>query len=324
MSRGMAVKKLLLESSTAAFWAGVEIHNKPHISYRYQTTVILILNAWELLLKAYAYTRIGKQGIYEKNKKGGKKHTKSFTTILESVEKEVSVKNREFKAVCENLRMLDEYRNQYIHFADKKLDPIIFMLISKAVTNYNFYITQWFNLKIAENKDLIILPIGIKLPFHPTQFLKQNYDGKHNEFIDEVNQIARDLHQKGIEESLFFDFSINLSKSPLKNADLVAAIDENNPNAIPVALSDEEFQKSYSLSYADLIKEIKKKDPDIKVNEEFFEAKKEVEKDGKLCYIRYLDPTTKSSTSRKKYYSLKAIDTIIEKIRELKKNMPNR
>ena len=78
------------------------------------------------------------------------------------------------------------------------------------------------------------------------------------------------------------------------------------------------------MSYADLIKEIKKKDPDIKVNEEFFEAKKEVEKDGKLCYIRYLDPTTKSSTSRKKYYSLKAIDTIIEKIRELKKNMPNR
>ena len=99
--------------------------------------------------------------------------------------------------------MLDKYRNQYIHFADKKLDPTIFMLISKAVINYNFYIAQWFNLKIAENKDPIILPIGIKLPFQPIQFLKQNYDGKYNEFIDEIIQITRDLHQKGVEDSLF-------------------------------------------------------------------------------------------------------------------------
>ena len=49
MARGKSVTKLLLDSSEAALFAGIEIHNKPHISYRYPTTVILIINAWELL-----------------------------------------------------------------------------------------------------------------------------------------------------------------------------------------------------------------------------------------------------------------------------------
>lgn len=48
MSRGKSVTKILLDSSQAALFAGIEIHNKPHIDYRYPTSVILIINAWEL------------------------------------------------------------------------------------------------------------------------------------------------------------------------------------------------------------------------------------------------------------------------------------
>ena len=52
MARGKSVTKLLLDSSQSALFAGIEIHNKPHIDYRYPTSVILIINAWELALKA--------------------------------------------------------------------------------------------------------------------------------------------------------------------------------------------------------------------------------------------------------------------------------
>lgn len=75
MSRGKSVTKLLLDSSQSALFAGIEIHNKPHIAYRYPTTVILIINAWELALKAYVYKYIGKKKIYEKDKK----HTITFS-----------------------------------------------------------------------------------------------------------------------------------------------------------------------------------------------------------------------------------------------------
>lgn len=53
MARGKSTKKLLLDASRAALFAGIEIHNKPNIAYRYPTATILIVNAWELALKAY-------------------------------------------------------------------------------------------------------------------------------------------------------------------------------------------------------------------------------------------------------------------------------
>lgn len=68
MSRGKSTTKLLLDASQAALFAGIEIHNKQHIAYRYPTAVILIVNAWELALKAYVYKFISKKRIYERDK----------------------------------------------------------------------------------------------------------------------------------------------------------------------------------------------------------------------------------------------------------------
>lgn len=110
MSRGKSVTKLLLDSSQAALFAGIEIHNKPHISYRYPTAVILIINAWELALKAYVYKFISKKGIYE-NKKDPN-HTISFTKALTLVRDHInaSEKNKKFQAIYENLERLNDYR----------------------------------------------------------------------------------------------------------------------------------------------------------------------------------------------------------------------
>ena len=44
MARGKGVKKLLLDASQSAMFAGIEMHNKPNISYRYPTAIILIIN----------------------------------------------------------------------------------------------------------------------------------------------------------------------------------------------------------------------------------------------------------------------------------------
>ena len=69
MARGKSIKKLLLDASQSALFAGIEIHNKPNIAYRYPTATILIVNAWELALKAYIYQYIGKKKIYERDGK---------------------------------------------------------------------------------------------------------------------------------------------------------------------------------------------------------------------------------------------------------------
>ena len=68
MARGKSVTKQLLDASVAALFAGIEIHNKPHIAYRYSSCVILIINAWELALKAFVYKYIDKKKIFEGTK----------------------------------------------------------------------------------------------------------------------------------------------------------------------------------------------------------------------------------------------------------------
>jgi hypothetical protein len=45
------VSKRLVENSISAMFGAIEIHNKPIFSYRYETSVILFINARELLLK---------------------------------------------------------------------------------------------------------------------------------------------------------------------------------------------------------------------------------------------------------------------------------
>ena len=154
MARGKSVTKLLLDSSQSALFAGIEIHNKPHIDYRYPTSVILIINAWELALKAYVYKFINKKSIYEKDRK----HTISFSKALMLVRDDINknMKNNQYKAVFENLGLLNDYRCSNVHFIESSLDPIIFMLISKAVLNYDQFLRDFFKKDITKDDNLII------------------------------------------------------------------------------------------------------------------------------------------------------------------------
>jgi len=48
--------------------AAVEIYNKPRIEYREESSVILLLNAWELILKALL-SKNGMSIFYKKKRK---------------------------------------------------------------------------------------------------------------------------------------------------------------------------------------------------------------------------------------------------------------
>ncbi len=48
----LANYKRLLDKSIAAALAAIEVYNKPHFRYREESFVVLLVNAWELLLKA--------------------------------------------------------------------------------------------------------------------------------------------------------------------------------------------------------------------------------------------------------------------------------
>lgn len=325
MARGKSVTKLLLDSSQAALFAGIEIHNKPHIDYRYPTSVILIINAWELALKAYVYKYIGKKEIYEKDGK----HTISFSKALILVRDHISTteKNKKFAAIFDNLTLLNEYRCSNIHFIESKLDPVIFMLISKAVLNYDVFVRKYFKKDITRNDNLIILPIGLKLPFDPIDYLKQNYSNAHNDFVNDVIQSVRELNIDGVQDSIVIGFNLVTDKvRDVKNADIIAAL-SNTANAVElrrgIRVTDDLNAPEVRiepdippLRYADLRMRAKEKEPNIKFGNLFNHAMKIVKADKALRQVRYLDPKNKSGL-KTEFYVERAVDILIQKYHEL-------
>ena len=323
MARGKGVKKLLLDASQAAMFAGIEIHNKPNISYRYPTAIILIINAWELALKAYVYKFIGKKKIYEDDGK----HTISFKKANGLVKESIITTDKNYLAVYSNLEKLNEYRCSNVHYANSDLDPVIFMLMAKAVLNYNDFLKKYFNKDVSSSDNLIILPVGFKLPFDPIDYLKQDYGEAQNDFVNDVIQTIRDLKDNDIEDSIVIGFSVfTESIKKVSNADIIAAIDQANgtvqltrayrvtddPNA-PLVRMEPNLPP---LRYEDVRTRVKQQKTDIKFGKIFNAVMKEIKKDKTLCQVRYLDPR-KQSGAKTEYYTESAIPIIIQKYEEV-------
>ena len=325
MARGKSTKKLLLDASQAALFAGIEIHNKPNIAYRYPTATILIVNAWELALKAYVYQYIGKKKIYEADGK----HTIPLSKALALVRDHVNAaeKNKKFMAVAENIFQLNEYRCSNIHFAEGALDPVVFMLLAKAVLNYDAFVKKYFNKDISKEDNLIILPIGLKLPFDPIDYLKQSFAGAQNDFVNAVIQSIRELDGAGVEDSIVVGFSLITDKvKNVKNADILAAL-TNEEGAVPlqraIRYTDDPNAPEMRvkpnlppLRYADLQAKLKEKKPAIKFGKLFYAALKIIKTNKNYCQSNYLDPENKSST-KKDFYTHEAVDALLTEYERL-------
>lgn len=319
MARGKSITKLLLDSSLAAMLAGIEIHNKPNIAYRYPTANILIINAWELALKAYVYKYIGKKRIYDDDGV----HTISITKANDLVKNEITKTDKNYLSVYENIRELNEYRCSHVHFANVNLDPIIFMLMGKAVLNYNEFIKKYFNKDITSADNLIMLPIGFKLPFNPIEYLKQDYGDSQNGFVNDVINTIRALDREKIQDSIVIGFNLyTASVKKIVNADIIAAIDQINgavklqktyritddPTAPAVRITPD----LPPLRYAELQAALKKKSPTLKFDKKFYEIMRSVKGQSKFCKANYLDPIKKSGI-KADFYEEAAVDYIIEK-----------
>lgn len=132
MKKRKMVQVNLIKNSIAAYFGAVEIHNKPNIPYRYETTTLLLMNAWELILKAYVKKYVKGHSIYTKDN-----HTISMDKAIDYVEEYINtVEPKAFGAVKQNLLLMERYRNNIVHYYNEQLEPYIFMLTAKAALNY--------------------------------------------------------------------------------------------------------------------------------------------------------------------------------------------
>lgn len=313
----------LLNASKSAIFSAVEIHNKPQFLYRYPTVSMLMINAWELLLKAFIYKFIGKSKIYEID---DKKHTITFSNSLVLVRDFINTNEGKgsFNAVFANLDLIDQYRNTNVHYFEEELNPAIYMLLSRSVINYNNFLDKYFNKDITKESSLFILPIGFNIPFNPVDFLNKNYESVNNDFVSAIIKYIKELNDENIQDPILVGFDTLLtSVKNISNSDIIAAINQQDNRAIPV-------YKAYKLSnnpsapiikgveeilpeleYKQYVQKILEKDSTIKQNTVFHMVNKIIKDDSTLCKVRYLNPNNKKSTKQCFYFE-SAVDKFIE------------
>ena len=313
----------LKKNAFCAFQSAIEIHNKPNFNYRYEIVTILLINAWELILKAYIRKYTKKKLFLSDG------YSISLDTVLKYVSDDLTDKGliNEYLSVLSNITILKNYRNSFMHFYDEEgFDGILFSLISKNVLDFNNFCNDFFNEDPLGKSNLTILPIGFKLPFDPVDYLsKKNPCYSSNieikRFLDDIIYNIKQLNDLGIEDSLVLGFNVYLSDiKKISNSDLICAIDNTNKSidlnfnkkvkytnvdgASPVKLSDEDYKNQYPLSYEQVWRTCKYSICNFKKNSQFDSFLRDIQDDPSYCYKRLHNPNSSKSQCTKMYSNL--------------------
>ena len=207
--------KTLLANARAAMFAAIEIHNKPIFKYRYEVCTLLVINAWELALKAYIAKEIKSVNLFRKDGTA-----KPFTECVECVASHLGTP---FTSTKYNLEILYGYRNKVAHFYGENLDILVLGLLKASVLFFSEFIEEHFAQSLHEEANLILLPIGFSSPISPLDFISTKSAAKHcseevKSFLRSIKKSSDALEKQGITDSIIVNFSIALvNESRMKN-----------------------------------------------------------------------------------------------------------
>lgn len=299
--------KSLIRNTESALLSSIEIHNKPVFSYRYEVSVILLINAWELALKAYIYKFLKNKVklIFEDGT------TKPFLECLGCVKSNLK---KEFFMETESIEALFDYRNNIIHFYGQKMDSVVFSLLQKNILLLSNFIKKYFKVDLSKKTDLILLPLGFKKVISPVDFLSndsytQNSSQEVKDFLNKIIERVDRLKKAGIEDSILVTYRMNIENvNRVKNADIIAAIDNqneqknkiqinkfqfsNDPNARKLKIdSDDEIFKTIFTESRSMTSKYMRENFICKIDKKYYKIRKEFEDDPNLFRFRLSYPS---------------------------------
>lgn len=326
--RRSPIAQSLIKNSKSAMFSAVEIHNKPIFAYRYEVATILIVNAWELALKAYIYKNLKSVKLFKKDGR-----TKEFLDCLACV---ASNLGNDFEATKESVANLYEYRNKLIHFYCENLDSLLYSLLRANIAFYIEFLEKHFKIDLSRESNLILLPLGFTKPFSPIDFLSnssamRNSSKEVRAFINGIVDASRRLEMANVKDSIFVEYRMSLiNEKRVSNADIVAAINNSQPQTASLAIldqskalrltddpdvdglridEDEAFSKIYTQEYKVVVETAKSKFKNFKLGRTFNALMKQIKKDPLLHRVRRLDPKNPRSAS-KDWYSKAIYDEL--------------
>ena len=306
----------LLEKSVNAAISAIEIYNKPDFKYREESFSILMVNAWETLLKAKivfdnkndlksiqsidtsAKKKNGepfKRPKYKVNRSGNYMTIDIFTAI-----KKLKLETR----LSENIELLVEIRDNAIHFFNesKLFEKKVLEIGTASLKSYVQSANEWFSYDLTQY-NFYLMPISFFHSYEMESFSIANEDDQHKNLLKYIEKKETDFPSELKQKhniSLVLETKFVRSKSI---ESMAVRYDNNDPNAITVKVSaEEQFAAKYQWSFKDdLVPKLKATYQDIKFGNEFREIMRKIEEDEKLCGNRYMDFRMKTGTPRKFY-----------------------
>jgi hypothetical protein len=255
---------ILLDKAIEAMTMAIEIYNKPLVKYRTDTSLILIVNAWENALKATIYTNKWAK-LYDK-KRG---YYKPFDECLACVHSNSKNFN---DSAYESVRLLYEQRCKVIHF-NKSVELLDYMAIQANIIFFKNFLAETFKKSLIKDKTWYILPIGSELPFSKLDFLTTTSAIKNSpqdvkDYFRAVVETQNRLIENGM-QGILVEVNVNMTNvQRIKNADIKVAVDRFSSDTVslekilkissegnPVKITMDEFkelQLQYPLSYGEI------------------------------------------------------------------------
>lgn len=308
----------LLEKSVHAALSAIEIYNKPDFKYREESFSILMVNAWELLLKARILQLNNNklESIYivdpNKKRKDGKPYKKpkykksrsgNFLTIdVTNAMKKLKLPDR----LQENLGLLIEIRDNAIHFMNesKLFEKKVLEIGTASLKSYVLLVNEWFNYDLSQY-NFYLMPISFFRNFEMQSFSINKEDKQHQNLLKFIAEKERNYPS---DETQDHNISLILETKWVKSKSVDALTtlkyDPDDPNAITYKVDSEaEFQKKYPWNWSDHLKpQLKQRYKDIKFNKQFWDLKAQIERDKRFSDERPLD-WNKPSGTKKRFYS---------------------
>lgn len=308
----------LVTKSREACLSAVETYNRASAMYREETFAILMINAWELLLKARIMRENGGKAssLYEfrhRRKKDGNasklkkiKKTRCGAPMTIGLDRACNLvagytRDRVDQSCIANIDALLEIRDSATHFVapDALLKKTLTEISLASVRNYVIAAQQWFGVTFSD-LNIASIPLSFDLDQKEVEAVARKSSNAVVRFLTHMEI----LRIKAIADESDFAFSVRVNFDLIKNKDdtaIKAAIVNADPD-LTISVESDKVPAGFDWTYQILLSKLTERYSDLKQNPAFHAIMTPLRANSKFCYHRYLNPTTKSG-GKKAFFS---------------------
>ncbi len=303
-----ARSKELLDRAIEAMVAAIGVYNLPNLPYRAESFTILVINAWELLLKAKWLVehknRLTSLYVLQDGAKKRRryKRTRSGTPQTHSIEylaRKLSEEKILDEAARRNIEAVVELRDGAVHFYHHNLELVeqIQEIGMACIKNFAAAVQDWFGRDLSDFYTYPI-PLSFDVPRATLETVSSTKEAQ--KLLQYLNTLKTGYEDATARYSVAVNMELRFVRSRSLQATEVRLT--SDPSALPVRLTDRQLYEQYPWDYWELTQQCRKRYANFKADKRYHRLRKSLEGDQRFAYVRYLDPE-KPTSVKKKFYS---------------------